>query len=108
VRWYVAYRISFRQLKEMMAERGVEVDHSTQNRWLVRYVPLLEKAFVARKRPVGDSWGLDEAYICALKGPSSICVRPGPSAWTAAFMLNEKQSTMGARGWHAGSGCPTS
>jgi putative transposase len=42
VRWYVAYPISYRQLEEMMAERGVEVDYSTLNRWVVKYVPLLD------------------------------------------------------------------
>src|ERR1700761_6418812 len=47
----------------MMDERGVEVDHSTLNRWVVKYVPLLEKQFRARKRPVGSSWRLDETYV---------------------------------------------
>ena len=50
VRWYVAYPISYRQLEEMMEERGVEVDHSTLNRWVVKYVPLLDQQFRARKR----------------------------------------------------------
>jgi putative transposase len=45
VRWYVAYPISYRQLEEMMGERGVEVDHSTLNRWVLKSVPLLEKQF---------------------------------------------------------------
>src|ERR1700675_2106172 len=53
VRWYVAYPISYRQLEEMMQERGVEVDHSTLNRWVLKYVPLLDQQFRARKRPVG-------------------------------------------------------
>ena len=44
-------------------ERGVEVDHSTLNRWVLKYVPVLEKAFLARKRPVGGSWRLDETYV---------------------------------------------
>jgi putative transposase len=52
---------SYCQLEEMMDERGVEVDHSTLNRWVVKYVPLLEKQFRARKRPVGSSWRLDES-----------------------------------------------
>ena len=39
VRWYVAYPISYRQLEEMMGERGVAVDHSTLNRWVIKYVP---------------------------------------------------------------------
>ena len=42
VRWYVAYPISYRQLEEMMDERGVEVDHSTLNRWVLKYMALLE------------------------------------------------------------------
>jgi putative transposase len=51
----------------MMGERGVEVDHSTLNRWAVKYVPLLEKQFRAGKRGVGSSWRLDETYV-KLKG----------------------------------------
>ena len=39
VRWYVAYSISYRQLEEMMGERGVAVDHSTLNRWVIKYAP---------------------------------------------------------------------
>jgi transposase-like protein len=60
VRWYVAYPISYRQLEEMMEERGVEVDHSTLNRWVVKYVPLLDHQFRTRKCLVGSSWRLDE------------------------------------------------
>ena len=57
VRWYVAHPISYRQLEEMMGERGVEIDHSTLNRWVPKYcVPLLDKQFRAprvRRDPVG-------------------------------------------------------
>ncbi len=63
VRWYVAYPLSYRQIEEMMQERGVEVDHSTLHRWVLKYVPLLEKAFLAGKRPVGGSWRMDETYV---------------------------------------------
>ena len=63
VRWYVAYPISYRQLEEMMKERGVEVDHSSLNRWVLKYVPLLDQAFRARKRRVGGSWRMDETYV---------------------------------------------
>jgi len=45
VRWYVAYALSLRNLEEMMAERGVNVDHSTVDRWVIKLVPLFEKAF---------------------------------------------------------------
>src|ERR687883_298396 len=63
VRWYVAYPISYRQLEEMMQERGVAVDHSTLNRWVIKYAPEIEKQFRLRKRPVGKSWRMDETYI---------------------------------------------
>ena len=63
VRWYVAYPISYRQLEEMMEERGVEVDHSSLNRWVLKYAPLLDHAFRARKRRVGGSWRMDETYV---------------------------------------------
>ena len=61
VRWYVAYPISYRQLEEMMGERGVTVDHSTLNRWVIKYAPEVEKQFRRRQRPVGKSWRMDES-----------------------------------------------
>src|SRR4030095_8612600 len=48
VRWYVAYPISYRQLEEMMGERGVAVDHSTLNRAVIKYAPEFEKVFRRR------------------------------------------------------------
>ena len=63
IRWYLAYPLSYRNLEEMMAERGVSVDHSTINRWVVRYSPGLAAAFSRRKRRVGTSWRMDETYI---------------------------------------------
>ena len=55
VRWYVAYGLSVRNLEEMMAERGIEVDHSTVHRWAIKLLPVLGKAFGRRKCPVGKS-----------------------------------------------------
>ena len=63
VRWYVAYPLSTRPVEELMLERGVHVDHSTINRWVVKYSPQLEEAFHRRKRPVWVSWRMDETYI---------------------------------------------
>ena len=63
VRWYVAYSLSLRNLEEMIAERGFEVDHSTVHRWIIKLLPLFEKAFRKRKRPVGKSWRVDETYV---------------------------------------------
>ena len=74
VRWYVAYPISYRQLEEMMGERGVTVDHSTLNRWVIKYAPEFEKAFRRRQRPVGRSWRMDETYV-KIKGKSAYLYR---------------------------------
>jgi len=71
VRWYVAYPISYRQLEEMMGERGVAVDPSTLNRWVIKSTPEFEKQFRRRQRPVGRSWRLDEPYVkirCTIAG----------------------------------------
>jgi transposase-like protein len=59
----VAYPLSTRHVEELMEERGVEVDHSTINRWVVKYSPQLEEAFHRRKRAVWVSWRMDETYI---------------------------------------------
>ena len=63
VRWYLAYNLSLRDLEEMMAERGVSVDHSTVHRWVVRFAPQLLERFNRRKRSVTGKWHLDETYI---------------------------------------------
>ena len=63
VRWYAAYPLSYRNLEEMMQERGVYVDHSSVSRWAIKFLPLLEKVFRKRKRAVGASWRMDETYI---------------------------------------------
>ena len=63
VRWYAAYPLSLRNLEEMMAERGVVVDHTTVHRWAVKILPVLAAVLRRRKRPVGTSWRMDETYI---------------------------------------------
>jgi transposase-like protein len=63
VRWYVAYTLSLWNLEDLMAERGVSVDHSTVHRWAVELLPVLEKAFRRRKRPVCRTWRMEETSI---------------------------------------------
>jgi putative transposase len=63
VRWYAAYPLSLRHIEEMMAERGVPVDHATIHRWAVKILPVLAAVFQRRKRSVGLSWRMDETYI---------------------------------------------
>lgn len=63
VRWYLAYGLSLRNLEEIMAERGISVDHATIHRWIVRYSPELLEQFNQRKRAVTGRWHMDEMYI---------------------------------------------
>jgi transposase-like protein len=63
VRWYCKYGVSYRDLEEMMEERGVDLDHTTLYRWVQRYAPELEKRRRwAWRRPTGR-WHVDETYI---------------------------------------------
>jgi putative transposase len=96
VRWYVAYPISYRQLEEMMDEHGVEVDHATLNRWVLKYVPLLEQEFRARKQPVGPSWRMDETYV-RVKGTWKYLYRAVDKAGaTVDFLLTAKRDRKAA------------
>ena len=63
VRWYLAYGLSYRDLEEIMEERGFYVDHSTIHRWVTHYSPLLLNEFRKKKRKSGDRWRLDENYL---------------------------------------------
>jgi len=63
VRWYLAYSLSYRDIEELMQERGFSVDHSTINRWVVHYSPQLEAAFRLKKKRAGNRWRMDETYI---------------------------------------------
>jgi len=63
VRWYLSYGLSLRDLKEIMAERGIGVDHSTIHRWVVHFAPLLADRFNRRKRAVTGRWHADETYV---------------------------------------------
>lgn len=65
VYWYLRYSLSYRDIEELMKERGVELDHATVQRWVVKYTPLLEIEFWKKKKAVGISWRMDETYIKA-------------------------------------------
>ncbi len=61
--FYVRYAVSYRDLEEIMAERGIRVDHATLNRWVVKYSPDIAQTAQLRKRPTAGSWRMDETYI---------------------------------------------
>jgi transposase, IS6 family len=63
VRWYLRFGLSFRDVEELLAERGVEVDHVTVYRWVQRFTPLLAEAARPCRHSVGDCWQVDETYV---------------------------------------------
>ncbi len=63
VRWYLRFGLSYRDLEELLAERGVEVDHVTLFRWVQRFTPLLIDAARPCRHAVGDRWFVDETYV---------------------------------------------
>lgn len=96
VRWYLAYSLSLRNLEEIMAERGITVDHSTLHRWIIRLVPLLDKAFRRHKRAVGRRWRMDETYI-RVRGQWKYLYRAvDTEGQTIDFLLTAKRDTAAA------------
>jgi IS6 family transposase len=65
VRWYLRYGLSYRDVEELLAERGVQVDHVSVFRWVQRFTPLLAEAARACWHRVGDRWWVDETYVKA-------------------------------------------
>jgi transposase-like protein len=63
VRWYLRFKLSFRDLVEMMAERGLSLVHTTIMRWVHHYAPEFERRWNRFARPVGPSWRVDETYV---------------------------------------------
>jgi transposase-like protein len=63
VRWYLRYGLSYRDLEELLAERGVVVDHVTLFRWVQRFTPLIVEAARPCRHTVGDRWFVDETYV---------------------------------------------
>ncbi|PLS83842.1 MAG: IS6 family transposase [Actinobacteria bacterium] len=74
VRWYVRYRLSYADVAEWLAERGIMVDRSTVYRWVQRFLPLFAEAARSRRVPVGGKWHVDETY-CRLDGRWAYCYR---------------------------------
>ena len=96
VRWYLAYSLSTRHVEELMEERGVEVNHSTINRWVIKYSPQLEEAFHRRKRPVWVSWRMDETYV-KVKGQWRYLYRAvDKQGQTIDFLLTEHRDEAAA------------
>jgi hypothetical protein len=81
VRWYLRFGLSYRDVEELLLERGIEVDHVTGCRWVQRFTPLLVDAARPCRHAVGDRWFVDETYVkvggpLALRIPGDRPVRP--------------------------------
>ena len=98
IRWYVAYALSYRNIEELMLERGVSVDHSTVNRWVIRYSPELETEFRKNhKKKTGSSWRMNETYV-RVKGQWCYLYRAvDKSGETIDFMLSKKRDKKAAK-----------
>ena len=94
--FYVRFGVSYRDLEEIMAERGVTVDHATLNRWVIRYSPKLANAAMKKKRPTATSWRMDETYI-KVKGQWVYLYRAiDKHGDTLDFMLSEHRDEAAA------------
>jgi len=99
VRWYLAYALSYRDIEELLVERGLQVDHSTINRRVIQFAPLLEAEFHQRKRRCNGRLRLDETYI-KVKGQWLYLYRAVDSSReTVDFLLTKRRNTAAAKGF---------
>ena len=97
VRWYCRYGISYRELEEMLGERGVEVDHTTLYRWTQRYAPELEKRTAWYRSRLSFSWRVDETYV-RVKGRWKYLYRAiDKDGATLDFYLADRRNTKAAK-----------
>jgi transposase-like protein len=97
VRCYLAYSLSLRNLQEMMAERGIAVDHATIHRWIIRYSPELLERFNRRKRAVSPNWHVDETYV-RVRGQWMYLYRAIDSSGdTVEFWFSERRNLTAAK-----------
>jgi len=94
--FYVRYGVSYRDLKEIMAERGVPVDHATLNRWVVCYSPQLAWEAKKRKQPVKGSWRMDETYVLVKGKWIYLYSTIDKFGLTVDFLLSERRDEIAA------------
>ena len=97
VRWYLRYCLTLRDLEEMVAERGLAVDHSTIGRWVLRYAPELHKRIRRELRPPNRSWRVDETYIRVAGAWTYLYRAVDSTGATIDFMLSPKRDVVAAK-----------
>jgi len=97
VRWYLSYKLSSRDLVNMMDECGIVLAHTTILRWVQRYVPEFEKRWGRYARSIGGSWRCDETYI-KVKGRWTYLYRAvDKEGQTVDFLLSERRDVAAAK-----------
>lgn len=95
--FYVRYAVSYRDLKEILEERGVAVDHATLSQWVVKFSALIAAKAQAKEKPTAISWRMDETYI-KVKGPWTYYYRAvDRDGQTLDFALSERRDKAAAR-----------
>ena len=97
VGWYLRFSLSYRDVEELLAERGLHADHVTIWRWVQRYAPELQRSLRRHLKPTNDSWRMDETYV-RVKGKWRYLYRAVDSTGaTLDFLLSAKQDTAAAK-----------
>ena len=97
VRWYCRYQLSYRDLEEMMCERGLTVDHVTIFRWVQRYAPEIDRRMRPRLKMSGASFRIDETYVKVGKGWKYLYRAVDKDGATIEFMLSAKRDVPAAK-----------
>ena len=97
LRWYCRYPLSYRNLEEMMRERGLNVDHSTINRWVLNYAPELDRRCRPHLKPTNDSWRVDETYVKVKKQWKYLYRAVDSQGNTLDFLLTARRDTQAAK-----------
>jgi len=97
VRWYCRYQLSYRNVEEMMRERGLDVDHSTVFRWVQRYAPEINKRIRQHLKMSGTSYRVDETYIKVGKTCKYLYRAVDKEGQTIEFMLSAKRDVSAAK-----------
>ena len=97
VRWYLRYGLSYRDLEELLAERGLEVDHVTIYRWVQRFTPLFADAARPLRRATGDRWFVDETYVKVAGRWRYLCRAVDQYGQVIDVLLSEQRDTAAAR-----------
>src|SRR5512133_178661 len=99
VRWYLRYALSYRDLEEMMCERGLQVDHTTIYRWVQHYAPELEQRSRSHLKACNDSWRVDETYIKVKKVWMYLYRAVDSDGNTLEFLLSPTRDAEAAKGF---------